>query len=156
VTRGEAWFSHGTTALVGGTGVIYGWMRYLAEPTDEFALVNHPRQPDLQGLHILFAPWLVFAVALLWRNHIWGRVRSGFRPRRKGGLSLLAIFFPMVASGYLLQTTADQAWLRAWVVVHVATSCLWILTYVAHQLSPRSRGSTGPSNDSTVSSSRRA
>jgi len=137
MTRAEAWFSHVTTVLVGGTGLVYGWMRYLAEPADEFAVVNHPWQPDLQAAHILFAPLVLFAIGLVWRNHVWARFRSGFAQRRKSGLVLLAIFFPMVASGYLLQVTSAEPWRDAWIVLHVATSVLWIAVYTAHQLAPR-------------------
>lgn len=139
MTRSEAWFAHATTVAVGGTGVVYGWMRYFVQPADEFAVVNHPWQGQVQALHILFAPLLVFACALIWRNHVWTRFRSGYRVRRKGGLTLLAIFFPMVLSGYLLQTSTDEVLREVWIVLHVATSCAWILVYVAHQLSPRRR-----------------
>ena len=137
MTRGEAWFSHATTALVSVTGIVYGWMRYFAKPADEFALVNHPWQGDVQALHILFAPLIVFACGLVWRDHVWGRFRSGYPGRRKGGLTLMAIFFPMVASGYLLQTTTNESLMNVWIGVHVSTSVLWIVVYLAHQLTPR-------------------
>ena len=38
MTRGEAWFTHASSVLVGGTGLVFGWMLYFAEPTDEFAI----------------------------------------------------------------------------------------------------------------------
>ncbi len=85
MSRGEAWLQHVANVLVGGTGLVYGWMRYFASPFDEFARVNHPWQPDLQGLHVVTAPLLVFASGLIWRDHVWKRVRSGFRPRRRLG-----------------------------------------------------------------------
>lgn len=137
MTRAEAWFSHLATAAVGGTGLVYGWMRYFAEPTDEFALVGHPWQPALQACHVVFAPLLVFACGLLWRTHVWGRFRSGQVERRKGGLTLMALFFPMVASGYLLQVSAEEPWRTLWIWTHGTTSVLWIVVYVAHQLTPR-------------------
>ncbi len=137
MTRGEAWFAHVSNLLVGGTGVVYGWMRYFAEPPDEFSVVNHPWQPDLLYLHILFAPLVVFSVGLVWREHVWKRVRSGFRARRRMGLTLTAVVFPMIASGYLVQLTVSEGWKDVWIVVHVATSCAWVLAYLVHQLSPR-------------------
>lgn len=139
MTRGEAWLSHVATVLVGGTGLVYGWMRYLAEPQDPFAVVNHPLQPQLQHLHVLAAPLLVFGAGLVWREHVWRRVRSGFPTRRRTGLLLFAMLLPMVASGYLLQVAEDPAWARAWIIVHVASSCLWIAGYAVHQLVPRRR-----------------
>lgn len=137
MTRSEAWLVHASCALVGVTGVIYGWMRYFAEPADEFAVVNHPAQPLLQHLHVLVAPLLVFACGLVWRDHVWARIRSSFPLRRPTGLLLAALFAPMAASGYGLQVAVDDVWRRVWIVVHVATSVLWIGGYLVHQLSPR-------------------
>ncbi len=137
MTRAETWFSHAATAVVGVTGVVYGWMRYFAEPADEFAVVNHPWQDDWQALHILFAPLVVFACGLIWRNHVWTRIRSGFAVRRRGGIGLASLFLPMAASGYVLQVSSNAALTRVAVIVHVATSCAWMVVYVGHQLSAR-------------------
>ena len=135
MTRPEAWLHHTATLAVGGTGLVYGWMRYALEPEDEFALVNHPLEPTLQHGHVLFAPLLVFAAGLIFKNHVWARLRSGFRPRRRSGLGLTALLFPMIVSGYLVQVAV--AWRSAWIWLHGLTSCLWIGAYVVHQLSPR-------------------
>lgn len=143
MTRAEAWFSHVSNVLVGGTGLVYAWMVYFAEPDDPFAVANHPLQPTLQHWHVLCAPLLVFACGLFWTNHVWRRVRSGFPARRKTGLSLFGLFAPMVVSGYLLQVAGSQTWRTVWVVVHVATSCIWMLAYVVHQLSPRGKPQPG-------------
>ena len=137
MTRAEAWFLHVSNLLVGGTGLVYGWTCYFAEPADPFAVVNHPWQPALREGHLLVAPLLVFACGLIWREHVWKRVRTGYRERRKGGLVLLGLLAPMTLSGYLLQTARDELWQRVWVVVHVASSVLWVLAYLVHQLSPR-------------------
>ena len=137
MTRGEAWLNHASVLLVGGTGIVYGWMKYFAEPEDEFAIVNHPWQPDVQHLHVLLAPLSVLAVGMLWRKHIWARVRSGFKARRPTGLLLTAIVFPMIFSGYLLQVSVEEFWRTAWIWVHVATSVLWIVGYGVHQVSRR-------------------
>ena len=137
MTRGEAWCNHVANVLVGGTGIVYGWMVYLAVPEDEFAIVNHPWQPHLQHAHIWAAPLLVFATAMLWRNHVWKRVRSGFAARRKTGLVLFGLFWPMTLSGYLVQTSLEEAWVRNWSWLHVATSIAWCLAYLVHQVSRR-------------------
>ncbi|MEM7311125.1 MAG: hypothetical protein AAF682_30925 [Planctomycetota bacterium] len=145
MTRAEAWLQHVANALVGGTGLVYGWMRYFAEPADEFAIVNHPWQPDLQHLHILSAPLLVFASGLIWRDHVWKRVKAGFRPRRKLGLALFGLLLPMVVSGYLVQTASDETWQRIWIWTHGLTSVGWLVAYLAHQVSPkRSAASSAP------------
>lgn len=136
MTRTEAWLNHVANALVGGTGLVYGWARYFGEPADEFALA-HPWQPHAQHLHVLFAPLLVFAGGLIWSRHVWSRVRSGFEPRRPTGLLLAASLFPMIASGYLLQIAVEETWRTVWVWIHVAVSCVWLAGYGVHQLSSR-------------------
>jgi len=137
LTRFEAWSLHVSNVLVGGTGLVYAWMKYLVRPDDPYAVVNHPLQPEVQHLHVLFAPLLVFAGGMIFRRYVWARVRSGYRPRRPTGLLLALQLVPMVASGYLLQTTTDEAWNAIWVWVHVAASSLWILSYGVHLVSAR-------------------
>jgi len=141
VTRGEAWSLHASNVLVAGTGVVYAWMRYLAEPADPYAVVNHPLQPLVQHLHILVAPLLVFVAGVIFKQHVWPRVRTGFKPRRRVGLTLALTLVPMVVSGYLLQTTGDPTWNTIWVWVHVITSVLWVLGYALHLVSPRPESS---------------
>lgn len=139
MTRAEAWLLHVSNLLVGGTGLVYAWMRYAVQPEDPYAVVNHPLERDVQHLHILVAPLLVFSVALVWQRHVWARVRSGFEPRRATGLTLAASFAPMLATGYLLQTSESESWRTAWLWLHLATSGVWILAMVVHVFSPRPR-----------------
>ena len=134
MTRLEAWFLRLATIAVAVTGLVYGWMLYFTEPLDEFALVNHPAQPQWAAAHLLAAPVLLFAVGAIWRVHVWTSLRSGRRSRRRTGLVLAVLLGPMAASGYLLQVSVDEAWRERWVVVHVATSLLWLATYAAHLL----------------------
>jgi hypothetical protein len=143
VTRAQARFLHVATALVGGSGLVYGWMRYFAESDDPFAIVNHPWQPEAQHLHVLVAPLLVFACGLVWPQHVWARWRGRHRGRRRTGLALALGFFPMVASGYLLQVSEDDRWRTAWVWVHVVSSLAFTLGYVVHQALSLRRAPTG-------------
>lgn len=137
MSRGEAFFLHLSTWLVGGTGLVYAWMVYLVHPTDPYALVNHPWQPQVQHLHVLAAPFLVFASGLIWRRHIWaGWKRRRGRDRQRSGVSLALTFIPMAVSGYLIQTAVDAEWRQVWVIVHLAASALWILGYLVHQVLP--------------------
>lgn len=134
MSRFEAWLTHVATLLVGGTGLVYAWMRYALEPADPFAVVHHPWEPAVQHLHVLTAPLLVFAVGVIWRRHIWKHYRERVPARRRSGLTLLVTAAPMIASGYLLQTAVDDTWRRTWLVVHLAASALWVLGYLGHQL----------------------
>lgn len=133
MSRFEAWVMHLASALVGGTGLVYGWMLYLVHPADPYAVVNHPWQPHVQHLHILVAPLLVFAAGLIWQRHIWPHWRNGVRKGKKTGLSLALTLVPMVISGYLIQTAVDESWRKAWVAVHLVASGLWLAGYLAHQ-----------------------
>ncbi len=130
----ERWMLHVSNLLVGGTGLVYAWTIYLARPADPYALANHPWQPHAQHLHVLFAPLVVFAAGLVWRRHIWSHFRQGVRGRRRSGVSLLLTLVPMVVSGYLIQTAVDEGWRKVWVAVHLATSGMWLLAYLGHQI----------------------
>ena len=124
---------------------MWAWMRYLyqAEPSDdEFGLsdlVAHPWEPLTQSLHILLAPLLVFACAMIWREHVWKRVKSGFAKRRTSGLVLFGLLVPMVASGYLLQVSVNEILREVWLFVHVVGSIAWTLAYLLHQLAGRKK-----------------
>jgi hypothetical protein len=137
VSRVEAWTLHLATLLVGGTGLVYAWMRYFLESADPFAAVNHPWQPHAQHLHVLSAPLLVFASGLVWRCHVLACRRLGIRERHRTGATLALSLLPMVASGYLLQTATGEEWRRIWLWIHVAAAALWLLGYLVHQLLPR-------------------
>lgn len=144
MTQRTARFVHFAVAVVAVTGVIYGWMRYFATSDDPLALVNHPLEPTLQSWHLLTAPLLVFAVGVLWRTHVWGKLVSGNRDRRRTGLLLALLFAPMCMTGYALQVTVHETWRSVWVWTHVTTSCAFALIYVAHQLTPAA-GTPDPS-----------
>ncbi len=132
VDRIEAWTVHLSTVAVGGTGLVYAWMRYLLQPADPYAVVHSPLQPAVQHLHVLTAPLLVFAAGLVWRGHAWRHWRAGIPRRRRSGLGMLLALTPMVASGYLLQTTVSTGWHAAWVGLHLAASGLWIAGWAGH------------------------
>lgn len=136
MSRFDSWMTHLANLLVGGTGLVYVWMLYFVHPADEFAVVNHPWQPHVQHLHILVAPFLVFAVGLVWHRHIWSHWRKGVRKGKRSGLSMVLTLVPMVVSGYLIQTAVDDDWRKIWVNVHLIASGLWIAVYLAHQVRP--------------------
>jgi hypothetical protein len=137
MSRAQAWSLHLSSLLVGGTGLVYGYFRYIQEPEDPFSVVNHPLQPDVQHLHILLAPLLVFACGWVWQNHVWKRIRSGYQRSRKSGWCLIATLFPMIFSGYLVQVCEQENWRLAWAWIHGISSCIWLLFALVHPLLPR-------------------
>ena len=142
MTRPTAWFLHLSSFAVGATGLVYGWMLYLVTSDDPFAIVNHPWQPSLQHQHVLAAPFLVFACGLIWKNHVWGRIRTRFQARRRTGIALALLLGPMIVSGYLVQVATTEWSRRASIVTHVVTSCLWLAIYLVHQLQGRTAKTT--------------
>jgi hypothetical protein len=151
MTRAETALVHIANGMVAISGVVYGVMRYLMRPTDEWAVVNHPWQPHVQHIHVLAAPLLVFAVGLIWSRHIGARMRNGMEGKSTG-LGLLVAFVPMAASGYLIQVAVEPGWRTAWIALHVASSLVWIATFSLHQLRTwLARGSSqDPATDSVV------
>ena len=133
MSRAEIVCLHLANALVVVTGVIYTVMRYLLEPADEWAVVNHPWQPDVQHLHVLMAPLLVFAVGMIWSTHVMSKLRN-VREGRLTGISLLSCFVPMALSGYAIQVVVDEGWRTAWMVVHLLASAAWIVAFIIHLL----------------------
>ena len=143
MTRGQARFLHLSTALVAASGLALGAMAYLMEPPDEFALANHPLQPHALHAHVLTAPLFVFALGLVWVGHVWARIRSRWRPRRRTGIALASLVAPMIASGYLLQIGLDGSLRFALVVGHVSTSLAFLGTLALHLVAGRVSAVTG-------------
>lgn len=119
---------------VAGTGVVYAVMRYLLEPADEFAVVNHPLEPHVQHLHVLAGPWLVFVVGLVWHGHVRRRLAGPGQAGRLSGTTMVLAFVPLVLSGGLIQVSVEPGWRRLWVGVHLGAAALWLGGWVLHPL----------------------
>ncbi|MDE0904334.1 MAG: hypothetical protein OSB42_06860 [Planctomycetota bacterium] len=139
MSRTVAWMIHLSAVLLGGTGLVYGWLRYFTDPVDEFAIYNHPAEPGLRDVHLLIAPLCLFLWGMIWRSHAWNRFRAGMKKRRTTGIALMVLLLPMVLSGYLLQVSVNETLRQVWVVTHAITGTAWILLYVLHQLGPSSK-----------------
>ena len=125
----------GSTLVVGATGIVYAWMKYLLTPLDPYAAVNHPLQPLVLKVHLVAAPFLVFAVGLVFTQHIWRQFRSGLKRGRRSGTGTILTLVPMVLSGYLIQTVTAEGWVWWLAMVHLATGTLFVLGFVSHQVS---------------------
>jgi len=132
--RLDAWLLHIALLLVGGTGLVYGWMRYFATSHDPFAVVNHPLQPLLHHLHIWFAPLLVLVLGHVFYSHAWLMWRGKVMEGRRSGITLMLGAGPMIFSGYFVQTSVSSTWRTVWIVVHCASSLVWMGGYLAHVL----------------------
>jgi hypothetical protein len=134
MSRAQTWYLHVTFALVTITGAGFAWMKYLLVTDDPFALANHPLQPHMLKLHILFAPLLVFGLGLIFSSHIASNARGGRGERRgRSGMTAIVAAVPMIASGYLLQVFTNESLLRATAISHWVTTGLFIAMYLGHQ-----------------------
>ena len=129
----------GSTLVVGITGLVYAWMKYLLPPIDPYSPVHHPLQPLVLKIHLVAAPFLVFAVGLVFMQHIWGQFRSGMKRGRRSGTSTMLTLAPMVLSGYLIQTVTADSWIFWLAMVHLGTGSLFLLGFMSHQVATWTR-----------------
>ncbi|MBC8370247.1 MAG: hypothetical protein H8E25_09615 [Planctomycetes bacterium] len=132
--KSERNLNHAANAVIGISGVAYFWMLYLTTSTDEFSILNHPWQDAVRNWHIVLAPLLIFAVALVLKDHVLLKIRSKYHGRgRLTGYLMCALFLPMVFSAYLLQVSTDELLIDVFRYAHNSISFLWIFTYILHQ-----------------------
>ncbi len=136
MSRIEAWWIHLSVAVVGLTGIVWAWMIYFLEPIEEFSILHHPWEPQMQLLHILGAPFLVFVLGLVWKKHVWGKIRQGHRSRRRTGLFLALLAAPAALSGWFLQVSVEEFWRQFWAISHLITGLIWFLGFLIHQVVP--------------------
>lgn len=134
MTGFERWFLHLSAALLGASGVLFAVMKYLLEPLDPYAVINHPLQPWMLAAHVLAAPFTLFAVGIIAKDHIWAESRRRTARNRLTGIASFASLALCVLSGYLLQTTTHEGLRIALVVVHLGSGGLFLLGYLAHFL----------------------
>lgn len=132
MTRFEKWSVLSTSLLTALTGIVYIWMKYFMEPTDPWAVVNHPLQPLVLKAHILVAPLLVFAAGMIAVRHIWRNFRAGVRFARRSGLTTAITLMPMIVTGYLIQAITHEGWLFAVAMAHIAAGLLYALGLAVH------------------------
>jgi hypothetical protein len=127
------WTLHVCTALVGGSGIAYFWMKYLLTTDDPFALVNHPLQPLMLAVHIVASPALVLAFGMAFESHISAKLRARhIRANRRSGWIAVLTFATMSMTGYALQVTTNQSVGRGVLVVHLSSGALFLVSYSVH------------------------
>jgi len=132
MSRWEALAFNTLHGLLAATGFGYLYMKYALETDDPFAVVNHAWQPATLAAHVVLAPLGMMIFGMVLRSHVLKKLTMEIRSARRSGWTALLSFAAMAASGYLLQVVAEPSWLRALVVIHVATSTGFILGYSAH------------------------
>ena len=141
MTRSAFRLMHAAALATIATGTVYGWMCYLCKPDDIYAVVNHPWQPHVQHLHVLFAPALAVMLGVFWVPHALRYWRLRKREGRRSGTLLWWLALPMIFSGYMLQIVSHESLKLAIVWLHVTSGCLWAIAFGAHFMSHRRRRS---------------
>jgi hypothetical protein len=118
--------------MVAASGFAYLWMKYALDTDDPFAVVNHPWQTMVFDLHLLASPALVLMFGIVFNSHVMKKFRASGLPNRRSGYVSLGTFSAMVVSGYLLQVSANEAWLKTLVVLHVGSGTIFAVAYGAH------------------------
>jgi hypothetical protein len=132
MTKLEKVMVWGSTAAVTATGLVYSWMKYMLQPVDTFAVINHPLQPLVLKLHIVTAPFLVFGVGMIAMRHIWPHFKAGLRKGRRSGISSMLLLVPMIATGYALQALTSAPWLRAIGLIHLGLGVVFAIGAAIH------------------------
>jgi len=137
VKRWELFLQNASVAAVGLSGLAYGVLKYFMAGADPDSRVGNPwTQPALKA-HVLAAPFLVFALGLVFSAHGLKRFRAGEPDGRVTGIGLLWIVAPVILSGYLVQVLTGEA-ARTWTGwIHTAIGVLYLAGYVAHLLKKR-------------------
>ena len=88
-------------------------------------------------LHVLTAPFLVFALGLVFSGHALKQLQAGEDSGRSSGGGLLLLAAPLVLTGPLIQVlTGDAA--RQWTGwAHAALGVVYVLAYVGHLFKKR-------------------
>lgn len=130
-------FTHFAHYLAVLSGLGYFIVIEFFKVDSKYGIRPHETQGYWQGFHILAVPFLVFAVGLLWNDHILKKLKSKTNHKRKSGIILLISFFLMTISGYLIQLITHEAILEICIDIHVYISFLWIIFYGYHQFADK-------------------
>ncbi len=120
MSRFQRWFLYGSTAATAASGIAYFAMKRFLEPSDPWAVINHPLEPWALKAHILSAPLMLFAVGLITTPHIWRSLKSSLPTGRRSGRIATYVFGPLVLSGYLLQAMTSRLTLEVLAWTHLA------------------------------------
>ncbi len=151
MTALQKWLLHLSLALLVLSGVGFAVMKYLIVPDDPYSAAGHPLQPWALSLHVLAGPLALFAVGLIFREHITGRRRQrNGRSTIGSGMLATALLLPMVASGYFLQVVTQETLRKVLVVVHLASGGLYAAGYAVHLVRARRRAGEPAANGGPV------
>jgi len=128
-------FTHFCHYLALITGIGYFLILHYFKIVTQYGVRPNPWQGYWQGAHILVVPALVFAIGMLWKDHIYPKYQKREQRKRKSGLILIISFFLMGITGYLIQVMGGVETIIFIKNFHFYSSLIWSLAYGVHQFS---------------------
>lgn len=118
LSRRHEWFAYGVSAAVFGTGAIWAWIHFFANPPNEFGNAS-PWENWMLKAHGAAAMATLVLLGTLLPMH----VKFAWRARRnlRSGLTILSVFGFLVLTGYGLYYAGGER-LRAW----TSAAHLWV------------------------------
>ena len=126
--------------VVSGTGIVLFYMKYCMSPMDEYAVINHPWQPLILKLHIIFSPLLLLQLGYLLAIHAIPFLKKKIKAALKTGFFIIVFILPMVISGYGIQVVNDDFWLSVMSILHISFSFIFLVLYLLHYLVSKRAG----------------
>ena len=132
MTWWERWGFNTLHVIVGVTGFVYLYMKYMMTTDDPFAVVNHPWQSITLSLHLVAAPFFVAFFGMLFRSHSLRKILSSNPANRRTGWTSLICFSAMAVSGYFIQVVTTPPLINGFIWLHIVTSALFVVGYGIH------------------------
>jgi len=139
MTRFQRWLLYGSTIATAASGITYFAMKHFLEPSDPWAVINHPLEPWALKAHILIAPLMLFAVGLITTQHIWRSLKSSLPTGRHSGRTAAYVFGPLVFSGYLIQSLTSPLTLEVLAWAHLVLGIVGAGAIGVHRSTLRGR-----------------
>ena len=132
MTWWERWGFNTFHVVVGVTGFVYFYMKYMMVTDDPFAIVNHPWQSSMLSIHVFTAPFFIAFFGMLFRSHSFRKILSANPANRRTGWTSLISFSVMAVSAYAIQVATPPTSINAAVWVHIVASTLFVAGYAIH------------------------
>ncbi len=139
MTNFQRWLLYGSTVAAAASGITYFVMKRFLEPSDPWAVINHPLEPWALKVHILSAPLMLFAVGLITTQHIWRSLKSSLPTGRHSGRIVSYVFGPLVLSGYLIQAMTSPLTLEVLAWTHLVLGVVGATAIGVHRVTLHGR-----------------
>ena len=128
----ERWGFNAFHAVVGATGFVYVYMKFILVTDDPFAIINHPWQPATLAIHVVAAPVFIAFFGMLFRSHSLRKLRLGNPANRRSGWTSIIGFSVMALSGYFIQIGTTPEFINFSIWLHIGSGTVFVIGYSVH------------------------